>query len=203
MPQSEASKPSPTVRLVLAPGPRDLIEEVGVTRAGVLVARYSNVRGQLERFTFDGKQWSGSRLPLNDTGSVGIVSADNDEDVAYTTYTDFPQPATLYSTNVSTQKVTPIKSMPAKFDASRYTTDQYEARSKDGTRVPYFVVHSKALKFDGQAPTLLYGYGGFLVSMTPGYSATVGQIWLDQGGVYVLANIRGGGEFGRRGTTRG
>jgi prolyl oligopeptidase len=196
MPQSEASQPSPTVRLVLAPGPRDSVEEVGITRSGVLVARYSNVRGQLERFTFDGRQWSSSRLPLNDTGSVGIVTSDVDEDVAHVTYTDFLQPTTLYTTNVSTQKVTPIKSMPAKFDASRYTTDQYEAKSKDGTRVPYFVVHSKALKFDGQAPTLLYGYGGFLVSMTPAYSATVGQIWLDQGGVYVLANIRGGGEFG-------
>ncbi len=95
---------SPTVRLVLAPGPRDSIEEVDVTRAGVLVARYSNVRGQLERFTFDGRAWTGSRLPLNDTGAVGIVSADVDEDVAYATYTDFLQPTTLYSTNVATQK---------------------------------------------------------------------------------------------------
>ncbi len=196
MPQSEVTAAAPTVRLVLAPGARDSIEEVDVTRAGVLVARYSNVRGQLERFTFDGREWKGARLPLPDTGAVGIVSADVDEDVAYSTYTDFLQPTTLYSTNVATQKVAPIKAMPAKFDAGKYTTDQYEAVSKDGTRVPYFVVHSKSLKLDGSAPTLLYGYGGFLVSLTPAYSATVGKIWLDQGGVYVLANIRGGGEFG-------
>ena len=196
MPQSEATNARPTVRLVLAPGPRDSIEEVAVTRAGVLVAKYSNVRGQLVRYTFDGRQWAGVRLPLNDTGAVGIASADVDEDVAYATYTDFLQPTTLYSTNVATQKVSAIKSMPAKFDASKYVTDQFEATSKDGTKVPYFVVRSRGLKLEGNAPTLLYGYGGFLVSMTPAYSATVGQLWLDQGGVYVLANIRGGGEFG-------
>jgi prolyl oligopeptidase len=196
MPQSEVSSKTPTVRLVLAPGPRDSIEEVSVTRAGVLVVRYSNVRGQLSRFTFDGKQWTSARLPLADTGAVGIASADVDEDVAYATYTDFLQPTTLYSTNVATEKVAPIKSMPAKFDASKYVTEQFEATSKDGTKVPYFVVRSKDLKLQGQAPTLLYAYGGFLVSMTPSYSATVGQLWLDQGGVYVLANIRGGGEFG-------
>jgi len=196
MPQSDVTKPRPTVRLVVAPGPRDSVEEVSVTKAGVLVARYSNVRGQLERFTFEGTAWTGARLPLKDSGAVSIVTSDNDDDVAYSTYTDFLQPTTLYSTNVATQKVTAIKSMPAKFDASKYVTEQFEATSKDGTKVPYFVVHSKDLKLDGKAPTLLYAYGGFLVSMTPSYSATIGQLWLDQGGVYVLANIRGGGEFG-------
>jgi prolyl oligopeptidase len=196
MPQSEVSRPTPSLRLVLAPGPRDSIEQVSISRAGVLVALYSNVRGQLQRFNFDGKQWKSTRLPLPDTGSVGIATANVDETVAYATYADFLQPTTLYSTDVEAGKVTPIKSMPAKFDASKYVTEQFEARSKDGTMVPYFVVRSKNLKLDGNAPTLLYAYGGFLVSMTPGYSATIGQLWLDQGGVYVLANIRGGGEFG-------
>ena len=74
--------------------------------------------------------------------------------------------------------------------------DQYEASSKDGTKVPYFVVRPKDMKLDGTAPTLLYGYGGFQISMTPAYSGTLGKLWLENGGVYVLANIRGGGEFG-------
>ena len=76
--------------------------------------------------------------------------------------------------------------------------EQHWATSKDGTRVPYFVVHRKDLKLDGTNPTLLYAYGGFQLSQTPGYSSTVGKLWLEKGGVYVLANIRGGGEFGPR-----
>ena len=86
--------------------------------------------------------------------------------------------------------------MPSRFDASRLLVDQHEAVSKDGTKVPYFVVRPKDLKLDGTAPTLLYGYGGFQISMTPAYSGTLGKLWLENGGVYVLANIRGGGEFG-------
>jgi len=196
MPASETSSATPTLRLVLAPGPRDSIEEVAATRSGLLVASYSNVRGQLLRCSFDGKAWASSRLPLNDNGAVGIASADADEDVAYATYTDFLQPTTLYAVNTAEGAAKAIKTLPPKFDASRYLTEQFEAVSKDGTRVPYFVVRSRDRKADGEAPTLLYAYGGFQVSLTPSYSATLGQLWLDQGGVYVLANIRGGGEFG-------
>ncbi|MGG6341608.1 prolyl oligopeptidase family serine peptidase, partial [Stenotrophomonas geniculata] len=72
------------------------------------------------------------------------------------------------------------------------------ATSKDGTRVPYFVVHDKAMKLDGSNPTLLYGYGGFEISLTPSYSGGMGRAWLEKGGVYVVANIRGGGEYGPR-----
>src|SRR4029077_3076969 len=74
--------------------------------------------------------------------------------------------------------------------------EQFEAESKDGTRVPYFVIRPTTLAFDGSAPTLLYGYGGFQVSMTPSYAGALGKLWLERGGVYVVANIRGGGEFG-------
>jgi prolyl oligopeptidase len=88
--------------------------------------------------------------------------------------------------------------MPAFFDASPYTVSQFEAVSKDGTRVPYFVVMRADTRLDGANPTLLYGYGGFEVSLTPFYSGVTGQAWLARGGVYVLANIRGGGEFGPR-----
>ena len=89
-----------------------------------------------------------------------------------------------------------VKSLPAKFDASRDTVEQFEATSTDGTKIPYFVVHPKAMAYDGNNPTLLTGYGGFQVSETPVYNPGVGKLWLESGGVYVLANIRGGGEFG-------
>jgi len=87
-----------------------------------------------------------------------------------------------------------IKSLPARFDASGLATEQFEATSKDGTKIPYFVTRPK--KLNGPAPTVLYGYGGFEVSLTPGYSANFGRQWLTHGGIYVVANIRGGGEFG-------
>jgi prolyl oligopeptidase len=86
--------------------------------------------------------------------------------------------------------------LPARFDASRTVVEQLEAVSADGTAVPYFVVRPREMTLDGSNPALLYGYGGFEVSMTPAYAATVGRLWVEPGGVYVVANIRGGGEFG-------
>ena len=86
--------------------------------------------------------------------------------------------------------------MPAQFDAKDLTVAQHQATSKDGTKIPYFVVHRTGMPLNGENPTLLYAYGGFEISMTPGYSGTVGKAWLERGGVYVVANIRGGGEFG-------
>ena len=88
--------------------------------------------------------------------------------------------------------------MPEFFDASRHVVEQHFATSKDGTRVPYFLVRPKDLALDGSTPTLLYGYGGFEIPMVPGYSGGMGRSWLDKGGVYVVANIRGGGEYGPR-----
>ena len=92
--------------------------------------------------------------------------------------------------------VTKIKSIAPRFDASRDVVEQLEAASTDGTKIPYFVVHPKGMKLDGNSPTILYADGGFEVSETPSYSAMMGKLWLEQGGVFVLANIRGGGEFG-------
>src|SRR3546814_7136460 len=91
-----------------------------------------------------------------------------------------------------------LKTMPVFFDASKDVIEQNFATSKDGTRVPYFIVHRKDQALDGSAPTLLYGYGGFEISLTPSYSGTVGKGWLERGGVYVVANLRGGGESGPR-----
>jgi prolyl oligopeptidase len=196
MPVGELSKSAPTIRELMAPGPRDSVDDVAATRSGVLVASYSNVRGRALRFSFDGKQWSSMQVPLPASGSVGLATTDAADDIAFLTYEDFIQPTTLYALDIPANKSKPIKSLPPKFDASRYVVEQLEATSRDGTRVPYFVVRPKSFEANGQAPTLLYGYGGFQVSMLPTYSATVGQLWLDQGGVYVLANIRGGGEFG-------
>ena len=89
-----------------------------------------------------------------------------------------------------------VKSLPARFDASNHVVEQFQATSTDGTKVPYFVVHRRDVPLNGSTPTIMTAYGGFEVSSNPGYSGTVGKLWLERGGAYVLANIRGGGEFG-------
>jgi prolyl oligopeptidase len=114
------------------------------------------------------------------------------------TVTGYLTPSTQVLADAGTGASEVLRTMPERFDASRHVVEQFWATSKDGTRVPYFVVRPKDLKFDGTAPTLLYAYGGFQVSMTPAYSGAVGKLWLERGGVYVVANIRGGGEFGPR-----
>jgi prolyl oligopeptidase len=113
------------------------------------------------------------------------------------TSTDYVTPTTLYLGEVGRSPAA-IKRTPAFFDASGLVISQHFATSKDGTRVPYFMVARSDQKTDGKNPTLLYGYGGFEISLTPGYSASVGRGWLTQGGTYVVANIRGGGEYGPR-----
>jgi prolyl oligopeptidase len=89
-----------------------------------------------------------------------------------------------------------IKTLSPRFDASRDVVEQFEVASSDGTKVPYFVVHPRQMALDGNNPTILYAYGGFQISETPTYSGNIGKLWLEKGGVFVLANIRGGGEFG-------
>ena len=112
------------------------------------------------------------------------------------TVTDFLTPSSLYFGTVGSKDREQLKSLPAFFNAEGLEITQHEATSKDGTRVPYFQVSRKGMALNGKNPTLLYGYGGFEISMLPAYSAGVGSAWLERGGVYVLANIRGGGEFG-------
>jgi prolyl oligopeptidase len=196
MPVAAVTSATPAIRKVLVPGPRDSIEQVAVSHSGVLVALYSNVKGRLLRLQFDGKTWTSTDFALPANGSVGIATSDEHSDTAFVTYEDFLQPATLYRVAVATATAAPIKSLTPKFAAGRFTVEQVMATSKDGTEVPYFVVRPKDFVANGAAPTLLYGYGGFDVSMLPSYLGTTGKLWLEQGGVYVLANIRGGGEFG-------
>jgi prolyl oligopeptidase len=183
--------------VLFAPGPRESIEQVAVSKSKVLVAAYENVKGRAMVFGrgADGS-WSHRTLPLPDKAAVALVDADDRSDDAFVQVESFLDPPTLYLANASSGELKPVKSLPPRFDASKDVIEQFEATSRDGTKVPYFVVRPKDLKLDGSAPTLLYAYGGFQASMTPSYSSMIGKLWLERGGVYVLANIRGGGEFG-------
>ncbi|MFM8397254.1 MAG: prolyl oligopeptidase family serine peptidase, partial [Pirellula sp.] len=131
-------------------------------------------------------------------GTVNVTAVDSDESNDYfMTSTDYLTPTTL---SIGTIGKAPeeLKRLPHFFDSSGMQISQHFATSADGTKVPYFMVAKKDLELSGQNPTLLYGYGGFEISLQPNYSATVGRAWLTQGGVYVVANIRGGGEYGPR-----
>jgi prolyl oligopeptidase len=182
------------VDVLFTPDPRQMIDGVATGDGAVYAAIYTNVTGAIHVFKpgSDGA-WSDTTLDLPKNGSTHIVSANDYGPQAQFTFESFLQPTTLYSYD-GTGQPKAIKSQPARFDSSGLETEQFEATSKDGTKIPYFVVRAKDAK--GPAPTLLYGYGGFEISQTPWYWANAGRLWLSKGGVIAVANIRGGGEFG-------
>jgi prolyl oligopeptidase len=187
----------PTVRRVVQPGAREMIDSLTATSDGLLVIAYSNVRGRLARFTFDGRDWVRKEVALPDFGTVafGMHGAPQSSETLVK-FENSLQPPTLYHVDVATGRAKKIKSTRPRFSAERLVSEQFEAASQDGTRIPYFVVRPKDLAYDGLAPTLMHAYGGNGMPVYPHYDGTLGKLWLEQGGVYVIANIRGGGEFG-------
>ena len=181
------------VELLYAPGPRASVETVAVGRDAIYAAITENVIGSVHVFRKDGQNWSEKKLALPPGGAADIAAVNDFGPEAMFSFQSYLTPPTLFATDGEKAPVA-IKSLPARFDAGGLVSEQFEATSKDGTRIPYFVTRPKNLS--GPAPTVLYGYGGFEVSLTPGYSANFGRLWLTRGGIYVVANIRGGGEFG-------
>jgi prolyl oligopeptidase len=183
--------------LVLAPGPRESIETVAASKSAVFVVVNQNVKGRA--FVYHpvaGGGWRSAKLDLPDNSAIGIAATDAHSDRAFLSVTGFLTPTTLWLVDPGAAGLKQVKALSPKFDASKAAVDQFEAVSSDGTRIPYFVVHPKAMALNGANPTILTAYGGFQVSRTPFYSGVAGKLWLEQGGVFVLANIRGGGEFG-------
>ena len=181
------------VRVLYTPDAHSAIDEVAAGRDAVYVSVNHDVTGSIHVFRPGANGWSETTLPLPAAGSTHIVSVNDWGPEAQFRFESFTTPTTLYAASGDGAPA-PIKSLPARFDATGLATEQFFATSKDGTRVPYFVTRSRSLK--GPAPTVLYGYGGFEISLTPSYSANFGMLWLTRGGVYVVANIRGGGEYG-------
>jgi len=195
-PFAQSGSENPEITVLFAPNARQSIEGVALTRDAILVAGYENVRGRLLRVALNGSAWQTTTIELPQNGSIFFAGSSGRESDAFVVYEDYLTPDTLYALEDRATRPRSVRSLPAQFDASPFISEQYEAVSADGTRIPYFVLRRRDMAFDGQNPTLLYAYGGFQVSMTPGYSANVGKLWLERGGVYVIANIRGGGEFG-------
>jgi len=188
----------PRVELVFRPTPKQALQGVGITKNNVLVNISDNVVVKVMAYAKTGANWTSSEVKLPPNGSAGVIYADSAEPTAFLGYEGYLSPDTLYSYDSASGEVRRLRQLPAWFDASGYVVDQREATSRDGVRIPYFVVHKRTIALDGSNPTLMYGYGGFQVSQTPAYSGTIGKLWLEQGGVFVMANIRGGGEFGPR-----
>jgi prolyl oligopeptidase len=181
--------------LLLQPTERQTVNTISSTRDFLLVSMLDNVRGELRRYTYADGRWSFEPVPAPEMGNVNVGSTSPYTNRYFFTYSGFTQPTTLYLAEENGQ-VQQVRSLPPMWNAEGQRVDQYEVRSRDGTRIPYFVVRPENLAFDGTNPTLLYAYGGFEVAMTPSYSPATGAAWIERGGVYVLANIRGGGEFG-------
>jgi len=183
--------------LIYTPGPREALQDASAAKGALLVSILDNVRGRTLVFKpGPNGSWTRSDLDLPDNSTVTVADVSSRSDQAFIAVTNFLTPPSLWLADAGSGEVRQIMSQPAKFDASGLVAEQREAVSTDGTKIPYFLVHRKDMKLDGNNPTLLYAYGGFEASETPNYSATTGKLWLERGGVYALANIRGGGEFG-------
>jgi prolyl oligopeptidase len=189
---------TPRVALVFEPGPRAAVTAVSTTRSTVLVTLLDNVVGRLLRFTHDEDGWHQAEIEIPAMGDVSVASADDVSDRFFYTHAGFLSPTSLFEADAARAGSTRIRSEPAWFDATGMQVEQHHAVSADGERIPYFVVMPPGFEADGQNPTLLFAYGGFEVPYPPHYSGIVGSAWLGRGGVYVVANIRGGGEFGPR-----
>ena len=193
--KANPAKLKPT--LIYSPGPREALQGASAAKGTLLVSILDNVRGRTLVFTPGANgSWTRSAMELPDNSTLAIIDTSRKDNQALVAVTNFLTPPSLWLADAGTGNVREIMRQPAKFDASGLVAEQREAVSSDGTRIPYFLVHRKDIRLDGNNPTLLYAYGGFESSQTPNYSATTGKLWLEKGGVYALANIRGGGEFG-------
>lgn len=182
---------------VFAPGPRQSVEDVAVFDDRIVVSILDNVRGRISVFRDRGEfGWPETAVEVPENVAVGLGDTSRGSGRLFWSQQGFLTPPSLGLIDVATATTQPVKSAPALFDASTHVVEQFEARSSDGTMIPYFVVRPREMAMDGSAPAILFGYGGFQISFPPAYKPEMGRLWLENGGVFVQANIRGGGEFG-------
>ena len=182
--------------LVFQPGPRQAITEVSDTRGRLVVNLLDEVKGAVDAYDRKDGKWTATRLALPRDATFTVRSASGDDDRLFVAAEGFLDPTSLWLADAATGEAAQVKALPARFNAATHEVKQFWATSSDGAKIPYFVVLPKKAKLDGALPTILYGYGGFEVAKPPIYLPEMGRIWLERGGAYVIANIRGGGEFG-------
>ena len=182
-----------SVETLVRPTARRAVSDVRVGRSSLYVSVTQDVVMQLLELRPQKTGWSRQAVPLPENGSLSIVSANAHSDLALVNFEAFLKPDTLYA--ITPDKAPhPVAQLPARFDAARLSARQTFATSSDGVKVPCFVIEPKGRR--GPLPTLLYGYGGFEIALTPSYLSPLATAWLQSGGVFAIANIRGGGEYG-------
>lgn len=184
--------------MLFAPGPRKSLGQVVGTLNHLLINEMSDVQNHVAEWTLRDGKWARRPVDLPRDGTVALAPVDRDtSDDYFVTVSNALRPTTLALASIGSDRREALKALPSFFDANGMNVAQHEARSADGTRVPYVVVTPRGFEANGQAPTILYGYGGFEIPMLPrAYGAANGAAWLERGGVFVVAGIRGGGEFG-------
>ena len=184
--------------VVFSPSETVFFEKLTESENYLYIETLNDVKNQLRQYSFKNKAWAYKEINVGDSnGNESLITAEKKSSHVYLSYNDFLTPSAYYYLNDSkVEQPKKILETPARFDSKNITFSQYKAKSKDGTLIPYFVVHQKNLVFNSKNPTLIYGYGGFEIALTPNYLGSTGKAWLEKGGVYVLANIRGGGEYG-------
>ncbi|WP_345720944.1 prolyl oligopeptidase family serine peptidase [Qipengyuania xiamenensis] len=184
-----------TKTLVWAPEDRQTKRGGNSTANSAYMSILDNVVGKVLKIDFEDGEWVKREVALPDNATLGVSTASSESDEIMFTSTDFLTPSTLWYTDGSGDPEV-LKTSPSYFDATGMEVEQFEATSKDGAKIPYFLVKPKGMEMDGTTPTLLYGYGGFQISQLPSYRSLTGKLWLEKGGAFILANLRGGGEFG-------
>lgn len=185
-----------SVELVFRANQRQAVNGVAVSKTAALLSINDNVVSRILRLERTNDGWITTDVTLPGAGQASIAFSSEHEDTLFINYEGFLNPDSLLTFDSSNNTSAVLKSLPPMFDTDGLVVQQKQAISEDGSKIPYFVVHREGIELDGSTPTLLYGYGGFQVSMRPRYSGAVGRMWLERGGAYVVANIRGGGEFG-------
>jgi prolyl oligopeptidase len=195
IPYSDLIAGKKNFELIVEPDERSSVTDISTTKNVLLVNMLNNVKSELYKYTWK-NGWKKEKINAPEFGNITLGSTDENSDKFFFYFTNFLEPSTIYSGDAAKGEIKKVKSLPSFFPTEKYQVQQFEAISKDGTKIPYFVVSEKDLKYTGNNPTLLYAYGGFEVPQLPNYNPAMGNAWLENGGVYVLANIRGGGEFG-------
>jgi len=184
------------VQLVFEPTETVAIKEVSRTRLALMVNFNDNVTNRVTCYSRKNGTWQASDINLPSNGTIDIVDSSDQSSLAFFRYRNFLTPDSLIELDSTDESWHILQSLPNRFDPTGLVVEQHHATSKDGTSIPYFMIHRQDMEKNGKNPTLIYGYGGFEVSMNPFYLNTYGKLWVEPGNVYVLANIRGGGEFG-------